>query len=722
MVRILVLEDDLELQSMLAQVLSEQGFQVAVASSGEQALQLAKEQEFELVVADVRLQGMDGLETLAQMRQSQPEVHSLIVSGYASEEQTLRALQLGVGGYLKKPFKLQEFLAQVQRLASGLQARQKQQEHDLQLRALLRWVCEATTRARDCPRVLRAESQALRLAARAGLAGDLHVAALLAALESSGAGSPPSQLMSSKSMRRALHHYGEHWDGSGPQRLSGEQIPLEARLVACALYQAGFPAQENWLDPAWLQPGEEPEEDESEAPRGLLALARALERAGDATNADAAYQEIFRRSPHSPEGAAALSGAARLAQRGGQVEQARLLVERSTQAAAAQGPRLHACGLLEGGLMLESAEMLSQAESLFRQLELPGWWAASRLAQADLWSKESDRDHCLQLLGSFEHAAELAQSAVWLLPRLLRAQPSASVDRILRRLLLECPEEAYPCLGGQLDLPLRLRLAHLLAGTPLAEALNQDAHPEVSQALQQPAAPAAPLLLRVYSLGSFEIYVGEQKLPANAFRTQKTRYLLAYLVGCESPEIPEERVLDLFWEGDLSRGRQSLNNALYSLRKTLGGDFFARQRGNLVRSEACWHDLREFEKACAEGALARGVRLYKGVYLDTCYMDWANERRRASEQMLQTALTRLLEEAHQQQQHRLVEEYAQRLISLDPCRQDAHLCLMQSYLTQNQPQLAIRQYESCLKSLSDEMDMQPSLQHFELYQRARLMC
>lgn len=122
--KILVLEDDPELRLMLAEVLGDEGYDVTTAGAGEEAVALAANQVFDLLVTDVRMPGVDGLEALQQLRSHQPNLESLVVSGYTTEAETLRALQLNVGGYLKKPFSLNDLLHRVRQLLSD-RARQQ---------------------------------------------------------------------------------------------------------------------------------------------------------------------------------------------------------------------------------------------------------------------------------------------------------------------------------------------------------------------------------------------------------------------------------------------------------------------------------------------------------------------------------------------------------------------------------------------------------------------
>ena len=113
--KILVIEDDDSLREDLVMILSDEGYQVQACASGLDALDLAHRQNFDLVVSDIRMAGMDGLETLERLQQQQPSVATLVITGFTAEADSIRAVRLGVGDYLKKPFELSDFLAAVAR-------------------------------------------------------------------------------------------------------------------------------------------------------------------------------------------------------------------------------------------------------------------------------------------------------------------------------------------------------------------------------------------------------------------------------------------------------------------------------------------------------------------------------------------------------------------------------------------------------------------------------
>ncbi|MGQ0720011.1 MAG: ATP-binding response regulator [Candidatus Eiseniibacteriota bacterium] len=106
--RILVVDDELNIRSTLAEYLALSGFEVDAAESGTQALDLLSRGNYDLVVSDVRMPGVDGISVVEWMKETCPSVPVIIMSGHATVESTLRALRLGAYDYLLKPFTLDE--------------------------------------------------------------------------------------------------------------------------------------------------------------------------------------------------------------------------------------------------------------------------------------------------------------------------------------------------------------------------------------------------------------------------------------------------------------------------------------------------------------------------------------------------------------------------------------------------------------------------------------
>ena len=114
---ILLVDDDDTLRQSLQILLESEEFTVFAASSGEEAVEMAKQRYFDLVLCDVRMPGIDGLETIRQLQDSVADAHFLVMTGYASQEAPIEALRLGVDDYLNKPFDIPLFLEKVRAIA-----------------------------------------------------------------------------------------------------------------------------------------------------------------------------------------------------------------------------------------------------------------------------------------------------------------------------------------------------------------------------------------------------------------------------------------------------------------------------------------------------------------------------------------------------------------------------------------------------------------------------
>lgn len=116
MSRLLVVEDDEDMNEVLTGTLQGSGHEVASAFHGPQAIEMCKENNFDLVISDVRLPGMDGVETLEQIRKIRPRVKYIIITGYASSDTPVRAIRQRIDDYLFKPFSLQYLMDAVERV------------------------------------------------------------------------------------------------------------------------------------------------------------------------------------------------------------------------------------------------------------------------------------------------------------------------------------------------------------------------------------------------------------------------------------------------------------------------------------------------------------------------------------------------------------------------------------------------------------------------------
>ena len=120
-IRILVVDDDESLLSMLTQLLTEEGYQVTAASSGEEALDIFCKDSFPLVVSDIKMPGMSGIELLQKVKEIEPETQVIIITSYATVETAISAIRSGVYDYMIKPFEdLELIVAVVNRAAEKI--------------------------------------------------------------------------------------------------------------------------------------------------------------------------------------------------------------------------------------------------------------------------------------------------------------------------------------------------------------------------------------------------------------------------------------------------------------------------------------------------------------------------------------------------------------------------------------------------------------------------
>src|SRR5438876_7079199 len=117
--RILIVDDDAGQRSLLDSFLRSQGFDTVPVTSGEAALEVLRAGQINMMISDVRMPGMSGLETLRQARKEQAVLPVLLVTAYADIREAVGAMRDGAVNYLAKPIDLDELLASVQQ-ATGI--------------------------------------------------------------------------------------------------------------------------------------------------------------------------------------------------------------------------------------------------------------------------------------------------------------------------------------------------------------------------------------------------------------------------------------------------------------------------------------------------------------------------------------------------------------------------------------------------------------------------
>ena len=108
--KVLIVDDEESIRSMIAVLLQKEGYQVSSASDGSEALDLLGEQAFDLVLSDIRMPGMDGLELLDRVRSLYPDITVIMMSAFGTVDLAVEALKRGAYDYISKPFKADEIL------------------------------------------------------------------------------------------------------------------------------------------------------------------------------------------------------------------------------------------------------------------------------------------------------------------------------------------------------------------------------------------------------------------------------------------------------------------------------------------------------------------------------------------------------------------------------------------------------------------------------------
>jgi two-component system response regulator PilR (NtrC family) len=110
-----IIDDEPVIHDILTRLLTSEGYDVEISASGEEALEKYASQRFDLVLLDLLMPGMDGIEVLRAIKRIQPQAVVVILTAYASVESAIEAMKIGAFDYVQKPFKHEELLLIVAR-------------------------------------------------------------------------------------------------------------------------------------------------------------------------------------------------------------------------------------------------------------------------------------------------------------------------------------------------------------------------------------------------------------------------------------------------------------------------------------------------------------------------------------------------------------------------------------------------------------------------------
>lgn len=236
---------------------------------------------------------------------------------------------------------------------------------------------------------------------------------------------------------------------------------------------------------------------------------------------------------------------------------------------------------------------------------------------------------------------------------------------------------------------------------------------EVRLRFRLQAAPPAHGL-RIYSLGAFEVYAAGGKVEG---RQRMACHVLAR-VAAAGGQLALERLLEDFWpELTPANARRRLTWHLCALRSLLGEDWVVRTAYGVQLKPGVWHDLTELNRALQSTDVAEALRLYRGPFLEDCYLDWAESLRHDLEARFVGMLFSMLPNLADPH---LRQAACRALLTRDPHCQPAYLESMRADLELGVPQRALKTFARASQKLRDELGVEPGIELLREQQRARL--
>jgi DNA-binding NtrC family response regulator len=121
--KILVVDDEEGARDLFNTILTDEGYDVSLAGGGEEALDFFKNSPFNLVITDIKMPGMDGLQLLQEIRKMGSKTDVIMVTAYGEVESYLKAMSLGAAEYINKPIRIKELKRIVHKILTEQRAR-----------------------------------------------------------------------------------------------------------------------------------------------------------------------------------------------------------------------------------------------------------------------------------------------------------------------------------------------------------------------------------------------------------------------------------------------------------------------------------------------------------------------------------------------------------------------------------------------------------------------
>ena len=114
--RILIADDENDLRLLLGEALVSQGYDISLASDGEEAVALIAKERFDLTLLDIQMPKMNGIQVLKYIRENSPQTRSIILTGYSDLKHAMEAKEFGAADFIGKPYKLEDVLLTIKRV------------------------------------------------------------------------------------------------------------------------------------------------------------------------------------------------------------------------------------------------------------------------------------------------------------------------------------------------------------------------------------------------------------------------------------------------------------------------------------------------------------------------------------------------------------------------------------------------------------------------------
>ena len=112
---VLIVDDDAGIRKTLSKILEKEGYLVETVEDGQQAIKASNERFFNAALIDIRLPDMEGTKLLERLKEPEPKMVKIIITGYASLQNAIEAVNKGADGYVLKPFDATELLAMIEK-------------------------------------------------------------------------------------------------------------------------------------------------------------------------------------------------------------------------------------------------------------------------------------------------------------------------------------------------------------------------------------------------------------------------------------------------------------------------------------------------------------------------------------------------------------------------------------------------------------------------------